>query len=71
VVGLPISTAKEKGRFRAPLFAGRGYFAAAMLLPLYYLADASITLIRRFMNGESVHAGAPKPFLSAGPGWRI
>ena len=36
------------------LLAGRGYLAAALLLPLYYLADASITLIRRFMNGEPV-----------------
>jgi len=36
------------------LLAGHGYFAAAALLPLYYLADASITLARRALNGESV-----------------
>lgn len=36
------------------LLAGRGYLAAAVLLPLYYLADATITLIRRFINGEPV-----------------
>lgn len=35
------------------LLAGHGYFAAAALLPLYYLADASITLMRRLLNGES------------------
>jgi UDP-N-acetylmuramyl pentapeptide phosphotransferase/UDP-N-acetylglucosamine-1-phosphate transferase len=34
--------------------AGRGHFAAAVLLPLYYLADATITLIRRFVKGEPV-----------------
>jgi UDP-N-acetylmuramyl pentapeptide phosphotransferase/UDP-N-acetylglucosamine-1-phosphate transferase len=32
--------------------AGHGHFAAATLLPLYYLADATITLLRRLMNGE-------------------
>ena len=34
------------------LLAGHGYFAAAALLPLYYLADATITLVRRTLNGE-------------------
>ncbi|MFL5071367.1 MAG: glycosyl transferase, partial [Xanthobacteraceae bacterium] len=28
--------------------------AAAVILPLYYLADATITLIRRFLRGERV-----------------
>ncbi len=32
--------------------ASRHHFAAAMLLPLYYLADATITLFRRILNGE-------------------
>lgn len=32
--------------------AGRQHFAAAMLLPLYYLADATITLFRRITSGE-------------------
>jgi UDP-N-acetylmuramyl pentapeptide phosphotransferase/UDP-N-acetylglucosamine-1-phosphate transferase len=36
------------------LLAGCGYFAAAVLLPLYYLADASFTLMRRFKNGEPI-----------------
>ena len=32
--------------------AGRGHIAAALLLPLYYLADATVTLCRRIMRGE-------------------
>jgi UDP-N-acetylmuramyl pentapeptide phosphotransferase/UDP-N-acetylglucosamine-1-phosphate transferase len=36
------------------LLAGRGHVAAAFLLPLYYLADATITLLRRLVNGEKV-----------------
>ena len=36
------------------LLAGSGHLAAALLLPLYYLADATITLLRRFIKGESV-----------------
>jgi len=31
-----------------------GHVAAALLLPLYYLADASLTLARRLMSGERV-----------------
>ncbi len=34
--------------------AGAGHFAAALLLPLYYLADATITLLHRLVKGESV-----------------
>jgi UDP-N-acetylmuramyl pentapeptide phosphotransferase/UDP-N-acetylglucosamine-1-phosphate transferase len=34
--------------------AGRGHIAAALLLPMYYLADATITLLRRLMRGEPV-----------------
>ena len=34
--------------------AGRGFVIAALLLPLYYLADATITLIRRASRGENV-----------------
>jgi UDP-N-acetylmuramyl pentapeptide phosphotransferase/UDP-N-acetylglucosamine-1-phosphate transferase len=34
--------------------AGRGHWAAALILPLYYLADATITLGRRYMRGEDV-----------------
>jgi UDP-N-acetylmuramyl pentapeptide phosphotransferase/UDP-N-acetylglucosamine-1-phosphate transferase len=36
------------------VLAGAGHFAAALLLPLYYLADATITLLRRLVNGEPV-----------------
>ena len=36
------------------VLAGSGHFAAALLLPLYYLADATITLLRRLTNGEPV-----------------
>jgi UDP-N-acetylmuramyl pentapeptide phosphotransferase/UDP-N-acetylglucosamine-1-phosphate transferase len=34
------------------LLAGGGHLAAAVLLPLYYLADATITLFRRILRGE-------------------
>jgi len=34
------------------LLAGHGYFTAALLLPLYYLADGTITLLRRAVNHE-------------------
>ncbi len=36
------------------MLAGAGHFAAALLLPLYYLADATITLLRRLAKGEPV-----------------
>jgi UDP-N-acetylmuramyl pentapeptide phosphotransferase/UDP-N-acetylglucosamine-1-phosphate transferase len=36
------------------LLAGAGHLATAILLPLYYLADATITLLRRLINGEQV-----------------
>ncbi len=36
------------------LVAGSGHIAAALLLPLYYLADATVTLLRRIGNGEPV-----------------
>lgn len=32
--------------------AGRGHIAAALLLPLYYLADATVTLCRRILRRE-------------------
>jgi len=34
--------------------AGSGQWAAALILPLYYLADSGITLIRRLVAGEKV-----------------
>ena len=36
------------------LLAGSGHLAAALLLPLYYLADSTLTLLRRMANGEAV-----------------
>jgi UDP-N-acetylmuramyl pentapeptide phosphotransferase/UDP-N-acetylglucosamine-1-phosphate transferase len=36
------------------MLAGRGNLAAALLLPLYYLADATLTLVRRLSHGEPV-----------------
>jgi UDP-N-acetylmuramyl pentapeptide phosphotransferase/UDP-N-acetylglucosamine-1-phosphate transferase len=36
------------------LLAGNGHLAAALLLPLYYLADATITLAGRITRGEPV-----------------
>jgi UDP-N-acetylmuramyl pentapeptide phosphotransferase/UDP-N-acetylglucosamine-1-phosphate transferase len=36
------------------LLASRGYLAAALLLPLYYLADATVTLMRRLIKGDPV-----------------
>jgi UDP-N-acetylmuramyl pentapeptide phosphotransferase/UDP-N-acetylglucosamine-1-phosphate transferase len=36
------------------LLAGDANLAAAVLLPLYYLADATITLIRRMLSGERI-----------------
>ena len=34
--------------------AGRGHYAAALLLPLYYLADATLTLLLRIVRGASI-----------------
>ncbi|TKT72395.1 glycosyltransferase family 4 protein [Afipia massiliensis] len=34
--------------------AGSGHLIAALLLPLYYLADATLTLLKRLMRGETV-----------------
>ena len=34
--------------------AARGHLAAALLLPLYYLADATVTLLRRLARGNNV-----------------
>jgi UDP-N-acetylmuramyl pentapeptide phosphotransferase/UDP-N-acetylglucosamine-1-phosphate transferase len=36
------------------LVANKGHLAAALLLPLYYLMDATITLFRRLARGERV-----------------
>ena len=47
------------------MLAGRGHLAAALLLPLYYLADASITLGRRLIEARARLAGPSHAFLSA------
>jgi UDP-N-acetylmuramyl pentapeptide phosphotransferase/UDP-N-acetylglucosamine-1-phosphate transferase len=36
------------------LLAASGHLAAAILMPLYYLADATVTLLRRLIHGEPV-----------------
>ncbi|MBN9004595.1 MAG: glycosyltransferase family 4 protein [Rhizobiales bacterium] len=36
--------------------AYRGHLVAALLLPLYYLADATITMLRRLATGETIWA---------------
>jgi UDP-N-acetylmuramyl pentapeptide phosphotransferase/UDP-N-acetylglucosamine-1-phosphate transferase len=36
------------------MLAGSGHLVAALLLPFYYLADATITLLRRLLNGEPI-----------------
>ena len=41
-------------RWLLVLLAGNGHLAAALLLPLYYVADATITLLRRLANGEPI-----------------
>jgi UDP-N-acetylmuramyl pentapeptide phosphotransferase/UDP-N-acetylglucosamine-1-phosphate transferase len=38
--------------FMLIVLASNGQLAGALLLPLYYLADATITLVRRFQRGE-------------------
>ena len=36
------------------LLAGHGHVAAALLLPLYYLADATVTLLRRLVKRQKI-----------------
>lgn len=35
-------------------FAGHGFLVPAMILPLYYIADATVTLLRRLLRGDKV-----------------
>ena len=44
------------------LLAMQGQLAAALILPGYYLADATITLVRRALNGEKVWQAHRKHF---------
>lgn len=36
------------------LLAGNGHLTAALILPLYYIADSGITLLRRLVRGERI-----------------
>ena len=55
------------------VLAGHGHLAAALLLPLYYLADATITLLRRLVNGEPVMQAHRSHFYqrATGSGLRV
>jgi UDP-N-acetylmuramyl pentapeptide phosphotransferase/UDP-N-acetylglucosamine-1-phosphate transferase len=55
------------------LLAGNGGLAAALLLPLYYLADATVTLQRRLFNGEPVWRAHRTHFYqrAADRGWSV
>ncbi len=46
--------------------AAKGQWAAALILPLYYLADATITLIRRGLKGEKVWQAHREHFYQQG-----
>ena len=43
----------------------RGWWKAALILPLYFLADATLTLLRRLAARRARVAGASRAFLSA------
>jgi UDP-N-acetylmuramyl pentapeptide phosphotransferase/UDP-N-acetylglucosamine-1-phosphate transferase len=53
--------------------AGHGYAVPALLLPLYYLADASITLLKRAACGENVIQAHRSHFyqLATERGWSV
>jgi len=55
------------------LLAGNGHLAAALLLPLYYLADATITLFRRLLGGEDIRQAHRAHFyqLATERGWSV
>lgn len=42
--------------------AAEGHLAAALILPAYYLADATITITRRLLNGEKIWQAHRKHF---------
>ncbi len=56
--GAPVSRRRRQPADRALVgwllleLAGRGHLAAALLLPLYFLADSTVTLVRRAANKE-------------------
>ena len=45
------------------LVAGSGHVAAALLLPLYFVADATVTLARRALRARARMGGAPHALL--------
>ena len=53
--------------------AGRGHVAAACLLPLYYAADATLTLARRALRGERLSEAHRSHFYqrAASGGWTV
>lgn len=53
--------------------AGEGHIAAALLLPLYYLADSTVTLYRRWRRGERLHEAHRSHFyqLAVQRGFRV
>ena len=40
----------------------QGFFVAAIILPLYFVADATITLVKRLLNGEKIWQAHKKHF---------
>jgi UDP-N-acetylmuramyl pentapeptide phosphotransferase/UDP-N-acetylglucosamine-1-phosphate transferase len=51
--------------------AGAGYWAAALILPLYFLVDASWTLLRRLLRGEKIWEAHRQHFYQrAAQAWR-
>ena len=51
--------------------AGTGSWAPALILPLYYLVDATLTLLYRLVRGPALLASASRAFLSAGGPARV
>jgi len=47
--------------------ASHQHLAAALLLPLYYLADATITLFRRLANSERIWTPIGRIFINGQP----
>ncbi len=46
--------------------AAEGYWAVALILPLYYLADATVTLAGRLLRGQSLWRGHREHFYQRG-----
>jgi UDP-N-acetylmuramyl pentapeptide phosphotransferase/UDP-N-acetylglucosamine-1-phosphate transferase len=53
--------------------AANGYGVAALLLPLYYLADATVTLLKRAARGENIIQAHRSHFyqLATERGWSV